>query len=311
MEDERSGNLITRFSLYIALLAAWIAMLGSLYFSQVKGYLPCDLCWYQRILMYPLAAIIAVGLLRRDSNLPYYVLPLSLLGQAIATYHYLLEKTDLFPTPATCQTSVPCTVVWINWFGFITIPFLSMTAFFIITIMSLVALTAGEPQEEADTRTPWWQVGSVIAVVIAGFVLLYGWDSASASTLTLTELPGGDQTPITAATPMPTNQAGAQTAFQTEEDSPAADLAQGQQLYQGTCAVCHGLDAHGLPNLGPSLVESTVVHGSDAEALALIRNGVALDDPRNTTGLVMPPSGGRPELTDEQLLAILAWLRAQ
>jgi disulfide bond formation protein DsbB len=309
MDDDRSGNIVTRLSLYIALLAAWIAMLGSLYFSQVKGYLPCDLCWYQRILMYPLAVIIPVGLLRRDSNLPYFVLPLSLFGQAIATYHYLLEKTDLFPTPATCQTSVPCTVVWINWFGFITIPFLSMTAFFIITIMSLLALTAGEPQEEVDARTPWWQVGGSIAAVVAGFVLLYGWDTASASSLTLTELPGGGQTLIT-TTPGPTNEA-TQSAAQPSGDAPAAALAQGQQLYQGSCAVCHGPDAHGLPNLGPSLTESSVVHGSDAEAMALIRNGVALDDPRNTTGLVMPPSGGRPDLTDEQLLAILGWLRAQ
>ena len=85
---------LDRYSLYIALLAAWIALLGSLYFSEVKGFLPCDLCWIQRILMYPLSVILTVGLLRRDENLPLLVLPLSTLGVFVALYHYLLEKTN-------------------------------------------------------------------------------------------------------------------------------------------------------------------------------------------------------------------------
>jgi disulfide bond formation protein DsbB len=84
---------IDRRSLYLALLAAWVATLGSLYFSEVAGYVPCVLCWYQRILMYPLALVLAIGLLRRDPHLPVYVLPFSLTGLGIATYHYLLEKT--------------------------------------------------------------------------------------------------------------------------------------------------------------------------------------------------------------------------
>ena len=62
---------LDRTSLYMALLAAWVAMLGSLYFSEIAHYVPCVLCWYQRILMYPLALILAIGLLRRDRQLPF------------------------------------------------------------------------------------------------------------------------------------------------------------------------------------------------------------------------------------------------
>ncbi len=139
------SNWLERSGLYIALLAAWVAMMGSLYFSEVAGYIPCTLCWYQRILMYPLAGIIAIGLLRRDRGLPFYILPFSLLGIGFSTYHYLLQKTDIFGT-TICKVGVPCTAIWINWLGFITIPFLALTAFIIITLMALIALQ-GEAEE--------------------------------------------------------------------------------------------------------------------------------------------------------------------
>src|SRR5215216_2101426 len=148
------SNWLDRKSLYIALLAAWVAMLGSLYFSEVAGYVPCILCWYQRILMYPLTLILAVGLLRKDANLPFFVLPFSVLGLCVASYHYLLEKTDIFDAMATCQASAPCTTAWINWFGFITIPFLSLIGFLTITLMTVIALHAGEPMDEEDTFIP-------------------------------------------------------------------------------------------------------------------------------------------------------------
>lgn len=164
---------LDRNSLYIALLAAWIAMLGSLYFSEIRGFLPCVLCWYQRILMYPLTVILAVGLLRRDRHLPVLVLPLSLLGLGIAIYHYLLEKTHLFASHAVCQTSVPCTTPWINWWGFVTIPFLSLIGFLVITLMSIIALQAGEPAEQEEARTPWLPVFGLIVLVLMAYVPLW------------------------------------------------------------------------------------------------------------------------------------------
>lgn len=293
-------------SLYVALLAAWIAMAGSLYFSEVAGYIPCKLCWYQRILMYPLAGVLAVGLLRRDRHLPVLVLPFSLLGQGVSTYHYLLQKTTLFSEAATCEIGVPCTTMWINWFGFVTIPFLALVAFTIITACCLIALNAGLPDEEMTTATPWVPVVAIPVAVVLAFVLLarvnaQGHEEALAA-------------PAAIAAP-----AAFPTLIPTRADGPVeparADIAvvtQGEGLYREACAACHGQDARGVANLGPSLVDSAVILEGEAQAaVAFIRKGVALDDPANTTGLVMPPSGGRPDLSDQQLLAIVEYLRAR
>jgi len=125
-------------SRYVALLVACLALGGSLFFSAVLGWLPCTLCWYQRILMYPLSVLIAVGILRRDDGLPHYVLPFTLLGAGVSLYHYLLIKTEWFPPPP-CRAGVPCTVDYIDLFGFINIPFLALTAFLLITLMMAVA----------------------------------------------------------------------------------------------------------------------------------------------------------------------------
>ncbi|MFQ5460844.1 MAG: disulfide bond formation protein B, partial [Anaerolineae bacterium] len=87
----RLEDLQAASGLYVALAAAWTSMLGSLYFSEVRGFTPCTLCWYQRILMYPLAAILLVAIGRRDRGAHLYVLPLSVLGIGFSTYHYLIQ----------------------------------------------------------------------------------------------------------------------------------------------------------------------------------------------------------------------------
>lgn len=113
-------------------------MLGSLYLSEILKFVPCTLCWYQRILMYPLAIILLVGFLRRDKGIFLYILPFSILGIGVSTYHYLLQKTDLFTHSAVCNSGIPCTTTWINLYGFITIPFLALAAFLTITLMGLL-----------------------------------------------------------------------------------------------------------------------------------------------------------------------------
>ncbi len=147
--------LINRFTasqktaVVVALAAAWIATLGSLYLSEILHFVPCTLCWYQRILMYPLALILLIGLLRRDREIFYYVLPFSLLGIGVSTYHYLLQKTDLFASSAVCDTGIPCTTTWINLFGFATIPFLALLAFLTITVMGLFFFAQESEEAEA------------------------------------------------------------------------------------------------------------------------------------------------------------------
>lgn len=121
---------------WLAFIVAAVAMLGSLYYSEVAGFLPCRLCWYQRILMYPLVSITLVGALRRDDYLPGYVLPLSILGMGVSTYHYLMEK-GVVPASTTCSADVPCNVTYVNYFGFVTIAFMALVAFTLITLIML------------------------------------------------------------------------------------------------------------------------------------------------------------------------------
>ncbi|MCB0056088.1 MAG: disulfide bond formation protein B, partial [Caldilineaceae bacterium] len=169
---DRIANWLNRNSLYIALITAWVAMCGSLYFSEVRGYVPCVLCWYQRILMYPLTLVVAIGLLRRDWNLPYYVLPFSLIGLGVSTYHYLLEKTDLFAGSTACRQGVSCTTQWINWFGFVTIPFLAMIAFMMITVFCIAAIYRGELADGEDEPMPWQPVAEIVGVVVIIFLVM-------------------------------------------------------------------------------------------------------------------------------------------
>lgn len=122
------------YLLYIAWLVALTATLGSLYFSEIRGFIPCELCWVQRILMYPLSIILGIAAYRGDTGIKKYVLPLSMIGIVVSSYHYMLQKIPGFGGFRPCVQGVPCDVMYINWFGFITIPFLALTAFILITI---------------------------------------------------------------------------------------------------------------------------------------------------------------------------------
>jgi disulfide bond formation protein DsbB len=132
---------------HIALLAAMMATGGSLFFSEVLGWIPCELCWYQRILMYPLTVLLFIGIWRDDRKVYLYVLPLSLAGIAVALYHYLMVM--LIIPPAPCAGAVPCAFDYINIPGalsFIKIPFLALVAFVIISVMMInLALAETEP----------------------------------------------------------------------------------------------------------------------------------------------------------------------
>lgn len=124
--------------LYIALAQAIIATLGSLFFSEVMNLPPCVLCWYQRIAMYPLVAILAVGIIRKNKDIPLFVLPLSLVGLAISIYHNLLYWGIIPESIAPCMAGVSCTTKFFEWFGFITIPFLALVAFIVINVCMVI-----------------------------------------------------------------------------------------------------------------------------------------------------------------------------
>ncbi|MFO7264045.1 MAG: disulfide oxidoreductase [Bacillota bacterium] len=126
---------IRPYLLYAAWLVSVVATLGSLYFSEIRGFVPCDLCWFQRILMYPLTVFLGIAAYRQDVGIRRYVLPLSIIGAATSLYHYLLQKVDALALVQPCRHGVPCNTVYINWLGFITIPFMALTAFILITVL--------------------------------------------------------------------------------------------------------------------------------------------------------------------------------
>ncbi|HEU5138441.1 MAG TPA: disulfide oxidoreductase [Bacillales bacterium] len=123
------------YTLYFAWLTAIVATGGSLYFSEIAGFVPCELCWYQRILMYPLVIILGIACFKGDKRIIPYVLPLSIIGGCISIYHYSEQK---FGAPSICTSNVPCSGEYINWLGFITIPLLALTAFVMITVFLLI-----------------------------------------------------------------------------------------------------------------------------------------------------------------------------
>jgi disulfide bond formation protein DsbB len=123
------------YTLYLAWIVAVTATLGSLYFSEIRGYIPCELCWYQRILMYPLSIILGIAAFFGETTIKKYVLPLSIIGGCISIFHYMEQKIPGFASIKPCTNGVPCSAQYINWFGFVTIPFLALIAFFLITIL--------------------------------------------------------------------------------------------------------------------------------------------------------------------------------
>jgi len=120
-------------------LLASVALLGSLFFSEVMGHPPCVLCWYQRICMYPLVLILPAGLFPFDKNIVRYALPLSLLGSLIAVFHLLLVAGYIPEDIKPCIQGIPCTEVQVVWFGFVTIPLLSALSFLLINALLIVA----------------------------------------------------------------------------------------------------------------------------------------------------------------------------
>ena len=122
--------------------------LGSLYFSEIKGYEPCSLCWYQRILMYPFTIILAIAIIKKDYEIAIYTTVLSLIGACISTYHVLIQKVPFFTDKAASCGRIPCTGDYINWFGFITIPMLALIAFVIIFVCSIYVLKTNKGESK-------------------------------------------------------------------------------------------------------------------------------------------------------------------
>lgn len=140
-KEEQISNPLNEYLPYLAWIIALTGMVGSLFFSEVMNLPPCVLCWYQRIAMYPLVVILGIGIISRDGRMKTYALPFCLIGLAISIYHNLLYY-GLIPEIITpCTEGIPCTAKQIEWFGFITIPLMTLAAFMFMSFCLVIHKT--------------------------------------------------------------------------------------------------------------------------------------------------------------------------
>jgi len=137
------------YELWAAFVVAALATGGSLFFSEIAGFVPCELCWYQRICMYPLSIVTLLAALRGEYRIARYLLPLPVVGAGVSVYHLLVENGVVGQSSA-CFVSAPggCATKWINEFGYVTIPTLALTGF-VLLIQLLAFATAGEDGGDA------------------------------------------------------------------------------------------------------------------------------------------------------------------
>ena len=134
----QTNNQISSTIIFFCFLVASIATLGSLFFSEIMQFVPCSMCWYQRIFMYPLVLIFLVNLLYPDDKVFKYAISLVVVGLFFAIYHNLLMFDIIPESVVPCVQGIPCSTVYINWFDFITIPLLSLIAYLMLFILLLI-----------------------------------------------------------------------------------------------------------------------------------------------------------------------------
>ena len=134
----RLGSAISDDGAWLAFLVAAAATLGSLYFSEIADYVPCRLCWFQRIAMYPLTVVLLVGAIRKERAVRWYAGPLAIIGVAIAGWHTLIEWRPQLDNGQCELTGPSCTYVWFREFGFISLATMALTGFLTILILLFV-----------------------------------------------------------------------------------------------------------------------------------------------------------------------------
>jgi disulfide bond formation protein DsbB len=135
-------------ALWLAAAVAIVATAGSLYFSEVAGYVPCALCWYQRIAMYPLVLLLGVAAVRGDVGIRRYVGPMAVIGALVSLYHIGVERLPGLPT-GSCSLDAPCDLIWVERFGFVTIPVMALAGFLaILTLLFAYAGRGADPNTE-------------------------------------------------------------------------------------------------------------------------------------------------------------------
>ncbi|MCP5277608.1 MAG: disulfide bond formation protein B [Thiobacillus sp.] len=131
--------------LFLAWLVAAASALGALFFSEVMGLAPCELCWWQRVFMFPLVLLIPLGLFPLDLRVVRYALLLAVVGWGFALFHWLLVLGIIPETIRPCTKGVPCGEVTLQWFGFLDLPLMSLLAFSCLVALLALSRTKADP----------------------------------------------------------------------------------------------------------------------------------------------------------------------
>lgn len=149
MRDASRPSFFYNYGLYMAWIVSVAATVGSLYLSEVMGFIPCRLCWFQRIFMYPQVILLGMAAYRGDRRMASYVLPLAIIGGLVSIYHYMEQKVPGFAELNPCTDGVPCNEDYLDWFGVITIPLMALVAFILIAGCLWLTKRASREEEEA------------------------------------------------------------------------------------------------------------------------------------------------------------------
>lgn len=147
----RVRALFAPAALWLAFAVALTATAGSLYLSEVAGFVPCTLCWYQRIAMYPLVVLLGIAAWRGEDSIRRYVVPLAAIGAVIAAYHVALQRLPGLPSGA-CSLDAPCTAIYVERFGFVTIPVMALVAFLAILALLLGLVPSDDDMQVQDSN---------------------------------------------------------------------------------------------------------------------------------------------------------------
>jgi len=120
-------SILRRYAGDLAAAVAIVATLGSLFMSEIAGFVPCLLCWVQRGFMYPLALVLALRSFLRVP--PVWLMSWAVSGWLVSAYHYAEEHIPALARSSFCGPEMPCSFIWFERFGFVTLPFMAFSGF--------------------------------------------------------------------------------------------------------------------------------------------------------------------------------------
>ena len=135
------SKFVKKYALHFVSLLGFAAIFGSLIYSELLRFDPCELCWIQRILLYPSALIGLVAICLKDTKALWYTLSLSILGGLVSLYHYIIQMAPVSDSlPCAADAAGSCGGIYVLEMGYITIPMMTLTLFLYIILLSIIGL---------------------------------------------------------------------------------------------------------------------------------------------------------------------------